>query len=140
MIVRTKLMDDLIAASVADGCDRVLNLAAGFDTRPYRMTLPDSLEWVEADLAPLIDEKEKLLEKEKARCRLRRERSTSATRRPAALSSVRPRAGSKVLVVTEGLLMYLDDDEVRISAATSPRSPAFAGRSPTLRLRPFAGC
>src|SRR5580704_7908520 len=41
MVVRTRVMDDLIVASIADGCDRVLNLAAGFDTRPYRMALPE---------------------------------------------------------------------------------------------------
>jgi O-methyltransferase involved in polyketide biosynthesis len=51
MVTRTKLMDDLIDASVAEGCDRVISLAAGFDTRPYRMALPGSLEWIEADLA-----------------------------------------------------------------------------------------
>lgn len=117
MIVRTKLMDDLIAASVGDGCDRVLNLAAGFDTRPYRMALPDSLEWVEADLAPMIDEKERLLEKEKPRCLLRRERvdlSDAAARGAFLRQAV---DGSKrVLVVTEGLLTYLDDEEVRTLA------------------------
>ena len=36
-IARTKLIDDLIAASLAEGCDRVINLAAGLDTRPYRL-------------------------------------------------------------------------------------------------------
>jgi O-methyltransferase involved in polyketide biosynthesis len=33
MVVRTKLMDDLVLASVRDGCDRALNLVAGLDTR-----------------------------------------------------------------------------------------------------------
>ena len=43
LVVRTKLMDDLILQSIAEGCDRVINLAAGLDTRPYRMKLPQSL-------------------------------------------------------------------------------------------------
>lgn len=43
MVVRTRLMDDLVMTSLAEGCDRVINLAAGFDTRPYRMSLPASL-------------------------------------------------------------------------------------------------
>jgi methyltransferase (TIGR00027 family) len=114
MVMRTKLMDDLIAASVSEGCDRVLNLAAGFDTRPYRMTLPESLEWVEADLAPMIDEKEMLLEQERPRCRLRRERVDlgDAAARGAFLR--REASGvNKALVVTEGLLVYLDDGGVR---------------------------
>src|SRR4051794_37902918 len=37
---RTKLLDDLVATAVAEGADCVLNLAAGFDTRPYRLNLP----------------------------------------------------------------------------------------------------
>src|SRR6185503_10059399 len=47
LVTRTKLMDDLVLASVQKGCDRVLNLAAGFDTRPYRLELPADLVWIE---------------------------------------------------------------------------------------------
>lgn len=114
MVIRTVLMDELITASVREGCDRVLNLAAGLDTRPYRMELPESLDWVEADLGPMIDEKEKLLSGEKPRCQLRRERIDLAD--PVARSAFLARATSgakKVLVLTEGLLGYLDDDVVR---------------------------
>ena len=60
-VTRTKLIDDLVAASVQNGCDRVLNLAAGFDTRPYRLDLPAATEWIEADLPELINEKQRLL-------------------------------------------------------------------------------
>jgi methyltransferase (TIGR00027 family) len=114
MVVRTRLMDDLVTTSLAEGCDRVLNLAAGFDTRPYRMALPDSLEWVEADLGPMIDEKERLLEREKPRCQLRRERVdlSDAGAREAFLDRAIGGA-SKALVLTEGLLAYLDDEAVR---------------------------
>ena len=57
MIARTKLIDDLVVANVRDGCDRVVNLAAGLDTRPYRLPLPPTLSWVEADLPAMIEEK-----------------------------------------------------------------------------------
>ncbi|BCP37308.1 hypothetical protein MINTMi198_26780 [Mycobacterium intracellulare M.i.198] len=40
LVARTKIIDDAIADAIADGCDRVLNLAAGLDTRPYRLDLP----------------------------------------------------------------------------------------------------
>src|SRR6185312_5485152 len=46
-VTRTKLIDDLVLDSIAHGCDRVLNLAAGFDTRPYRLALPRALTWIE---------------------------------------------------------------------------------------------
>jgi methyltransferase (TIGR00027 family) len=114
MVVRTRLMDDLIVASMAEGCDRVLNLAAGFDTRPYRMALPESLEWIEADLGPMIDEKERLLEGDAPRCRLRRERvDLSDTGARDAFLDHALGGASKALVLTEGLLAYLDDEAVR---------------------------
>jgi methyltransferase (TIGR00027 family) len=113
MVVRTRLIDDLIAASVRDGCDCVLNLAAGLDTRPYRMELPESLDWVEADLSPMIEEKEKLLAGEKPRCRLRREKVDLADREARKAFLLRATSGAqKVLVLTEGLLIYLERDVV----------------------------
>lgn len=43
LVARTKIIDDAILQAIADGCDRVLNLAAGLDTRPYRLPLPAEL-------------------------------------------------------------------------------------------------
>jgi methyltransferase (TIGR00027 family) len=40
LVARTKIIDDAITAAINGGCDRVLNLAAGLDTRPYRLDLP----------------------------------------------------------------------------------------------------
>jgi Leucine carboxyl methyltransferase len=54
LVARTKIIDDATAEAIADGCDRVLNLAAGLDTRPYRLDLPPDLTWVEADLPVLV--------------------------------------------------------------------------------------
>ena len=34
MVARTKLIDELVQLAVAQRCDCVINLAAGFDTRP----------------------------------------------------------------------------------------------------------
>jgi methyltransferase (TIGR00027 family) len=114
MVVRTRLFDDLIAESIQEGCDCVLNLAAGLDTRPYRMDLPASLDWVEADLGPMIDEKEKLLAGETPRCRLRRERVDLADRLEREAFLLRATTDAKrVLVLTEGLLVYLDEAVVR---------------------------
>ena len=61
LVARTKIIDDLIESAIAQGCDRVLNLAAGLDTRPYRLDLPAELIWVEADLPALIAEKDRVL-------------------------------------------------------------------------------
>jgi methyltransferase (TIGR00027 family) len=114
VVTRTKLIDDLVIASVADGCDRVINLAAGMDTRPYRLPLPASLTWVEADLPAIIDEKERLLVGETPACTLTREcvDLSDAPAREAFLSRAVAPARS-ALVITEGLLMYLDEPVVR---------------------------
>ena len=113
-VIRTKLVDDLVLASIAEGCDRVLNLAAGFDARPYRLALPAELSWIEADLPSVIDAKERILASEKPRCTLRRERVdlTSATARTAFLSAATS-GSARALVITEGFLTYLEDDMVR---------------------------
>src|SRR5450432_1729282 len=51
VVMRTCLIDDYITCAVRNGVDIVLNIGAGLDTRPYRMALPASLEWIEADFA-----------------------------------------------------------------------------------------
>jgi methyltransferase (TIGR00027 family) len=114
MITRTKLIDDLVMATVGKGYDRVVNLAAGFDTRPYRLPLPPSLSWVEADLPAMIDEKTRLLADATPVCNLSREPvdlvDPGARRAFLARVSV---GATRMLVITEGLLGYLSDDVVR---------------------------
>ena len=113
MIARTKLIDDLVQAAVAQGCDCVINLAAGLDTRPYRLALPNSLRWIEADLPALIEEKEQLLAEAKPRCQLRRikvDLADAKARVVALREAVTP--STQALVLTEGLLVYLDDAQV----------------------------
>ena len=114
MIARTKLMDDLILAIIQQGCDCVVNLAAGFDTRPYRLAVPSSLRWIEADLPALTEEKEELLKDAEPRCQLRRIKVDLAD--PGARVAMLKEAvgpSSHALVITEGLLVYLDEAQVR---------------------------
>lgn len=114
LVARTKLMDDAILATIAQGCDCVVNLAAGFDTRPYRLDLPASLRWIEVDLPALTEEKELLLKDAEPRCQLRRikvDLADSGARVAMLREAVGPSTGS--LVITEGLLVYLDEAQVR---------------------------
>src|SRR5262245_8789670 len=60
-VARTHLFDRDIARGIKGGADVVLNLAAGLDTRPYRMDLPASLRWIEVDLTDILDYKEEVL-------------------------------------------------------------------------------
>jgi len=114
IVTRTKLIDDLVYESIEQGCDCVLNLAAGLDSRPYRLALPPSLRWVEVDLPGILDEKERILASERPVCQLRREpvdlADVSARSR---LFEEIDRSATRVLVITEGLLLYLEPDAVR---------------------------
>ena len=53
-VARTVVFDRFIEDSIASGADMVVNLAAGLDTRPYRMALPSNLPWIEVDLPDLL--------------------------------------------------------------------------------------
>src|SRR5437588_844879 len=55
MIVRTQVMDELLLRTIAEKkVDTVLNLASGLDTRPYRLSLPASLRWIEVDFPDVL--------------------------------------------------------------------------------------
>jgi methyltransferase (TIGR00027 family) len=125
LIVRTKLIDDLILQSITEGCDRVINLAAGLDTRPYRMKLPDSLTWIEVDHPHVIEEKERVLGTERPACNLQRRAADLSD--PAARASVLDEAtggSQRTLVISEGLVVYLDADVVRALATDLLSRPA----------------
>ena len=113
LVARTKVIDDIILDAIDAGCDRVLNLAAGLDTRPYRMALPAEFYWVEGDLPGLLAEKEQLLADQTPRCRLTRHAVDLAdpVARERFLNEVLAGA-TKALVLTEGLLMYLEPSDV----------------------------
>jgi len=113
MVVRTVLLDTMVRERLAAGCDFVVNLAAGLDARPYRMALPEELPWVEVDLPEMIDHKRGILDGARPRCRLERiaaDLSDGDTRH--ALLHDLSRRGERGLVLTEGLLIYLDEGSV----------------------------
>lgn len=127
MIVRTAVMDEVILQAIArDGVGTVLNLAAGLDTRPYRLTLPSSLRWVEADFPDVIGYKEEQLAGEEPRSRLERVAIdlTDVDRRRALFARVGASA-PRVLVVSEGLLIYLRPEQVAALAEDLATPPSF---------------
>jgi methyltransferase (TIGR00027 family) len=112
-VARTWLIDRLISERVQNGADMVVNLAAGLDARPYRMELPGTLQWVEADLPEILAHKEEILSNEKPVCTLERVRLDLANvdaRRE--LFSRLGQSAKRVLIVSEGLLVYLRNEEV----------------------------
>jgi methyltransferase (TIGR00027 family) len=125
--IRTCIIDDYIRIALGEGVDCVLNLGAGLDTRPYRMDLPASLRWIEADYPRIIEYKETLLAGEHARCRLERMKIDLALRPERQALFARIAAGaSKILIITEGVVPYLSNDEAA-SLAQDLRAVNHAG-------------
>lgn len=127
VVMRTCIIDDLIKEAIAGGCDTILNLGAGLDTRPYRLELPPSLRWIEVDFPATIDFKNERLRDEKPGCRLERRAVDlgDAGARRALLDEVSAQS-QKVLVLTEGVVGYLSNDEVAALAADLRAQPRFA--------------
>jgi len=125
-VTRTYLFDQIISEQITGGVDTVVNLAAGLDARPYRMNVPSSLRWIEVDLPDLLNYKEDLLKHESARCRLVRIRLDLANvgARREFFTNIGKDA-SKVLVITEGLIIYLSPEEVGDLARDLAAPPSF---------------
>jgi methyltransferase (TIGR00027 family) len=127
MVVRTCVLDEIIMRLVSqNGVDTVINLAAGLDTRPYRLQLPPSLQWIEVDLPPILTYKEQKLEGKQPNCHLERVKldlADTAVRR-----EFFARVGSsakQALVLTEGLLVYLTREQVASLATDLHAQPSF---------------
>jgi methyltransferase (TIGR00027 family) len=118
MITRTYLIDSFIKAQLQRGTDMVVNLAAGLDSRPYRMQLPPSLRWIEVDLPEILDYKEDVLRDERPSCALERIRlDLSDVHERRALFARLGQSTKRALIITEGLAIYLTADAVAALAA-----------------------
>jgi methyltransferase (TIGR00027 family) len=116
-VTRTYLYDQFIAEQLQQGVDMVVNLAAGLDTRPYRMALPAMLRWIEVDLPGILSYKEEILASEKPMCVLERVRLdlSDITGRRELFAQLGRRA-AKSLILTEGLITYFSTEQVRALA------------------------
>ena len=107
MGVRTRFLDDLVMETIAGhGIHTVRNLGAGLDTRPWRLALPGGLRWIEVDLPRMIEYKSAIMADVTPQCELHSMAAdvTDAVARDAIFAA----AGQEpVLLITEGLLMYL---------------------------------
>jgi methyltransferase (TIGR00027 family) len=126
MAIRTRVIDDLIREAVANGVDLVLNLGAGLDTRPYRLELPANLCWMEVDCAKITELKESRLFGQKPACKLKRVSCdlVDISSRRALLASASEK-GRNTLVLTEGVIPYLSEEEVAALASDLNKYPCF---------------
>jgi methyltransferase (TIGR00027 family) len=114
MVTRTAVMDEIILRRIRDdGIDTVLDLAAGLDARPWRLQLPATLRWIDVDLPDMLDYKESVLAGERTSCiyeALRVDLTDGFARRE--LFRAVGASAKLVLVITEGLLLYLQEQQV----------------------------
>jgi len=125
-VARTWLVDQVIERELLRGTDMVINLAAGLDARPYRMRLPASLRWVEVDLPETLNYKQEVLAAETPNCTV--ERVALDLRDNVGRRALFQRLGSeakRVVVLSEGLLVYFTDQEVSLLAGDLAAQPSF---------------
>jgi methyltransferase (TIGR00027 family) len=124
MVVRTAVLDELILRCVQQGARTVLNLGAGLDTRAFRLDLPASLRWLDVDLPDVVAYRRAHLATAVARCRhLHVEADLRLADERRRVFSDAARDGP-VVVITEGLLIYLAAEQVAELATQLRAEPA----------------
>ncbi len=127
MVVRTKVFDEIVLRSVREeGVDTVLNLAAGLDCRPWRLDLPAATQWIDVDMPGMLAYKREGMAGETPRCEYtaRAADLRDGNVRRELFAEVGTRA-KRVLVMSEGLLIYLEPHDVGALAEDLARQPAF---------------
>ncbi len=119
VVVRTAVMDEIIMDYVRQGVTHVLNLGAGLDTRAFRLDLPSSLSWFDVDLPRMVTHRRTCLKGLKSHCHHVHIVAdvTDATELKRTLDKASLSEG-QMLVVTEGLLIYLDPNQVTALATS----------------------
>ena len=113
--IRTKFLDDAIVRAVREkGFTQVVILAAGMDTRGFRLDWPAGLTLFEVDRDDVFGWKEPILERLKAvpKCDRRVVRTDLTGNWTAALTSAGFDPSRPTAFLLEGLLMYLREADV----------------------------
>jgi methyltransferase (TIGR00027 family) len=125
--LRTRIIDEMLVQAIErHGCDTVLNLAAGLDTRPYRLELPSSLHWIEVDLPAIFAYKNEKLVDKQPKCSLERielDLADVSSRRDL-FKRVEAQA-KQVFVLMEGLSAYLTNEQLGSLATDLHAQPGF---------------
>lgn len=111
---RTRFYDDLVIEAVASGVGQVVLVAAGMDTRAFRLALPADLIVFELDLPELLEQKHTILEREHAEPRGHRitvPADLAEADWPRALTAAGFDSSAPGVFIAEGLSWYLTEDE-----------------------------
>ncbi|GID51602.1 SAM-dependent methyltransferase [Actinoplanes couchii] len=148
--VRTRFFDDFVRTA-AQTCDQVVILAAGLDTRAFRLDLPDRTRVFEIDLPEVLAFKQGVVAREGTKPAAGRTQVPIDLREdwPSALVEAGFQPGRPTAWTAEGLLVYLTEADCeqligRISGLSAPGSRLALGhqdRSTVARQKanPLAG-
>ena len=112
LVVRTVIIDEIVQRCVREGVRCVLDLAAGLDARPYRLDLPAALQWLHVDMPEMVAYYREQMSGETPRCKLdfiEADLRVAERRREVFAHA---RAQGPLLVISEGLLIYLEAEQV----------------------------
>ena len=127
MIVRTAVFDELILDTIKrEKVDLVINLACGLDARAWRLDVPKELRWVDVDFPVMIDYKTEIMKNEQTVCRY--EAVAADLTDESVRSALFARLGGgaqRVLVISEGLLIYLTPEQVESLASALRAQQSF---------------
>ncbi|HET9836004.1 MAG TPA: SAM-dependent methyltransferase [Rhodanobacteraceae bacterium] len=112
MVVRTAVMDEIVLRCVREGTATVLNLAAGLDARPWRLDLPKSLRWLHVDMPDMIRYFSEHMADATPRCEVELVAADLGDADSRRELFTRAATHGPVLVISEGLLVYLTPEQV----------------------------
>ncbi|MCB0414175.1 MAG: class I SAM-dependent methyltransferase [Bdellovibrionales bacterium] len=113
VVIRTKVIDEMIDSLIKRDVERIINLGAGLDSRPYRLELPKSLQWIEVDHDHVIQFKEEKMKNTNPNCHLQRiGLDLSQQKERNELFEKLNSKNLKTLILTEGVLPYLTENQV----------------------------
>ncbi|HVY37026.1 MAG TPA: SAM-dependent methyltransferase [Polyangia bacterium] len=113
VVVRTAVIDAMLREAVSRGVRTVVNLGAGLDAHPYRLSWPASLRWLDVDFAEVLDWKSDRLRQAEPTCcveQIKMDLTDGAARRR--LFAEIGAASPATLVLTEGVIPYLTEAAV----------------------------
>jgi methyltransferase (TIGR00027 family) len=112
-VIRTRFFDDYLIAAAAAGCRQVVLVAAGLDSRAFRLHWPTGVRLFELDLPGVMAFKETVLARRGARPSCERMVIPADLRRPwtAKLTGAGFDRTTPTAWLAEGLLLYLTADE-----------------------------
>ncbi len=114
--IRSRFLDELVMDAVTvRKVSTVLSLGSGLDSRPWRLELPEGVRWIEVDFPAMLDYKAAIMAQHQPKCRIERIAAdlNDASGRRAVFAGA---GGDPVLMITEGLLMYLPAETVEALA------------------------